>query len=178
MADIMIDIETLGTGPAACVITIAAQVFDPLRPSTEWDESPSLYLRIDPESQPDRVIEQLTLDWWATQPKHIQDEAFGNHSDRVDLQTALAQLGKLIWHSKRFWANGPTFDANILEHAYKSYNMALPWQFWSVRDARTVYSLYPDLPKPPATHNALEDCRRQIIMLHSALKHLGINQLI
>jgi hypothetical protein len=28
--DIMIDIETVGTGPDACILTIAAQTFDPL----------------------------------------------------------------------------------------------------------------------------------------------------
>jgi|LakMenEpi03Aug12_release.lakeMendotaPanAssembly.Ray.scaffolds.fasta_scaffold102448_3 hypothetical protein len=178
MADIMIDIETLGTGPAACIITIAAQVFDPLIPTTDWDRYPSYYARIDPESQPDRTIEQNTLDWWAIQPQHIQDEAFGEHADRVDLKTSLTDLGRLIWHSKRFWANGPTFDANIIEHAFKSYNMALPWQFWTVRDARTVYSLWPNLPKPTATHNALDDCRRQIVMLHNTLQHLGIKELV
>ena len=28
--DIMIDIETVGTGPNACILTIAAQTFDPV----------------------------------------------------------------------------------------------------------------------------------------------------
>ena len=63
---------------------------------------------------------------------------------------------------------------NILEHAYKSYNKPLPWQFYNVRDARTVYSLWPELPKPPTEHHALHDCRRQIDMLQATFKHLGI----
>ena len=37
---------------------------------------------------------------------------------------------------------------NILEHAYKSYGKPIPWQFYAVRDSRTVFSLWPDLPKP------------------------------
>jgi hypothetical protein len=73
--------------------------------------------------------------------------------------------------------NGPTYDANILEHAYKSYGMKLPWQFYKIRDTRTVYSLWPDLPKPATSHHALEDCRRQIDLLQNTLKHFNIQAL-
>lgn len=171
----MIDIETLGTGPEACIITIAAQTFDPLR-RTDFDTWPSYYARIDPESQPDRCIQEDTLAWWSQQPKHIQDEAFGDH-DRLPLQQSLEELGRMIWQSRRFWANGPTFDANILEHAYKQLGMNLPWKYFVVRDTRTVYSLWPSLPNPPATHNALEDCRRQICMLWDTLEHFDIKEI-
>ena len=121
-------------------------------------------------------MEQGTIEWWATQPREAQEEAFGEEN-RIPLDQALTELGKLIWQSKRFWANGPTFDANILEHAYKSYNMALPWQFYNVRDARTVYGLVPKLEKYPATHHALEDCRRQIFLLWDALEYINVKEL-
>jgi exodeoxyribonuclease VIII len=94
------------------------------------------------------------------------------------LAQALEELGRLIWHSKRVWANGPTFDMNILEHAYKSLGMALPWKYYTVRDARTVYSLCPSLDKYPASHHALEDCRRQIDLLHDTLESLRIKEMI
>jgi hypothetical protein len=174
--DIMIDLETCGTGPEACILTIAAQCFDPLR-RTELTQDRQYYARVDPGSQPDRRVEQLTIEWWATQPQEAQEEAFGEQG-RIPLQQALEELGKLIWQSKRFWANGPTFDANILEHAYKSYNMPLPWQFYNVRDARTVYSLCPGLNKYPASHHALEDCRRQIYLLWDTLEFLKVPQLV
>jgi hypothetical protein len=73
--------------------------------------------------------------------------------------------------------NGPTYDANILEHAYKSYGKPLPWQYYKICDARTVYKLYPGLPKPATSHHALEDCRRQIDMLQATLAHLNIKEL-
>ena len=66
---------------------------------------------------------------------------------------------------------------NIIEHAYKSFGKPIPWQFYKVRDARTVYSLYPELLKPPTSHHALEDCKRQIDMLQLTLKHLNIKEL-
>lgn len=168
----MIDIEGLATGPEATILTIAAQTFDPLGQGYFQHE---YYARITLESQETRTIEQGTIDWWATQTA-AQAEAFAE-TNRVPLDQALAELHKLCWKCNRIWMNGPTYDANILEHAYKSYGMALPWQYYKIRDARTVYGLWPELPKPPTSHHALEDCRRQIDMLQLTLKHLNIQGL-
>lgn len=174
--DVMIDIETCGTGVDACILTIAAQCFDPLQRS-DYHQQRHWYARIDPESQPDRNISQGTIEWWATQPREAQEEAFGP-DDRVPLVDALQDLHKMVWHCNRVWANGPTFDMNILEHAYKSYNIVLPWQYYKVRDARTVYGLCPQLQKYPASHHALEDCRRQIDLLWDSLEYLKIKELV
>ena len=65
----------------------------------------------------------------------------------------------------------------ILEHAYKSYGITLPFKYYKVRDARTIYSLYPDLPKPITSHHALEDCRRQIDLLQTTFTHLEITKI-
>ena len=173
--DIMIDIETCGTGPEACILTIAAQWFDPLE-RRDYTKDRFYYARIDPGSQPDRRIEQGTIDWWATQPPEAQEEAFGTEG-RIPLKQALEELHRLTWHCRRTWANGPTFDMNILEHAYKSHNIVLPWQYYNVRDARTVYSLCPGLDTYPASHHALEDCRRQIDLLWDTLEYLKIKEL-
>lgn len=173
--DIMIDIETCGTGVDACILTIAAQCFDPLQRTTEYSDR-FYYARVDPDSQPDRNISQGTIDWWATQPKEAQEEAF-SPENRIPLKQALEELHRLTWHCKRTWANGPTFDMNILEHAYKSYNIVLPWQYYNVRDARTVYSLCPGLNKYPASHHALEDTRRQIDLLWDTLEYLKIKEI-
>ena len=113
MADLMIDLEGLATGPDTCILTIAAQSFDPF--GSDYCE-PKYYARITLESQPNRSIQQSTIDWWATQPAAARDEAFAE-SDRIPLDQALDELGRLIWHSKRIWSQGPTYDMNILEHA-------------------------------------------------------------
>ena len=168
----MVDIEGLGTGPDATILTIAAQSFDPFGQGY-YDRQ--YYARITLESQENRSIQQDTIDWWATQPE-AQAEAFMEEG-RIDLDQALDSLGKLIWQHKLIFANGPTYDMNILEHAYKSYNKPLPWQFYNVRDARTIYSLWPELPKPPTSHHALEDCRRQIDMLQLTLRQLNVKAL-
>ena len=169
----MIDIETIGVAPAATILTIAAQAFDPFGNGFYPQQ---YYARITLESQEDRTVDQGTLDWWATQPAAARDEAFAEH-DRVPLETALDELAKLIWNSKLLWCQGPTFDCTILEHAYKSRGRAIPWQYYRVRDSRTVFSLWPDQPIPPTSHHALEDCRRQISMLQNTLRHLKVTAL-
>ena len=107
--DLMIDLEGLGTGPDTTILTIAAQAFDPLG-SGYYDQQ--YYARVTLESQENRSIQQGTIDWWATQPAAARDEAF-NEEGRIPLDQALDGLGKLIWHAKRVWAQGPTNDMNI-----------------------------------------------------------------
>jgi hypothetical protein len=170
---LMIDLEGLATGPDTTILTIAAQTFDPFG-SGHYDKH--YYARVTLESQENRSIDDGTIEWWSTQPEHAREEAFGEQ-DRIPLDQALDELGRLIWHSKLIWSQGPTYDMNILEHAYKSYGKALPWKYYMVRDSRTVFSLWPEQPIPPTSHHALEDCRRQIGMLQNTLRHLNVKEL-
>jgi hypothetical protein len=169
----MIDLEGLATGPDTTILTIAAQSFDPF--GTGYYNR-HYYARITLESQENRAIDDATLAWWSTQPPAAFEEAFGE-DNRVPLDQALDDLYKLAWQHDFIWANGPTYDMNILEHAFKSYNKSLPWKFYKVRDARTVYSLWADCPKPPTSHHALEDCKRQIDMLQETFKHFNIKSI-
>ena len=168
----MIDIEGLGTGPDAAILTIAAQSFDPF--ATGYHNR-HYYARITLESQENRRIQDDTLAWWATQPE-AQAEAFAE-DNRIPLDQALDELYRLAWQHDYIWAQGPTYDINILEHAYKSYNKTQPWQFYRIRDSRTVLSLWPGRPVPPTSHHALEDTRKQIDILQQTLKHLNVKDI-
>ena len=92
MADLMIDIEGLGTGPDTTILTIAAQSFDPF--GTGYHDR-HYYARITLESQENRSIQQSTIDWWATQPEEAREEAFGEEN-RIPLDQALDELAKFI----------------------------------------------------------------------------------
>ncbi len=72
----MIDLEGLGTGPETTILTIAAQAFDPVG-SGYYEQS--FYARITLESQENRSIEQGTIDWWASQPAVVREEAFAEN---------------------------------------------------------------------------------------------------
>lgn len=173
MKSLMIDIETLATGADAAILTIAAVKFDPLVRNSNSDE---LYLRVTLESQDARRIDDKTIEWWATQSEAVREDAFSEH-DRVDLATALEQLRKLAWHSDKIWMQGPTFDAVILEHAFREHDMALPWSFWQIRDSRTLLALTPHIKRTAVNHNALDDCKGQIDAIQRALSYLGVERL-
>lgn len=173
----MIDIEALDVVPTATILTVGAQMFDPLDEGIPDGPNTAFYARVTMESQSTRTIDEGTLSWWGTQPQETQDEAF-NEENRIPLKEMLEQLYKMAWQSKRVWANGICYDFPILEHAFKQEGMALPWKYHAVRDARTVYSLWSELPKPEAAHHALDDCWRQIALLQATLQHLGIKELV
>jgi hypothetical protein len=109
----MIDIEGLGTGPDAAILTIAAQSFDPFGTG---HYNRHYYARVTLESQENRRIQDDTVAWWATQPE-AQVEAFAEEG-RIPLDQALDELYKLAWQHDYIWAQGPTYDITILEHAY------------------------------------------------------------
>lgn len=172
--DVMVDIECLGVAPDALILTIAAVAFDPF--TYRIDHEHSLYFRIAPDSQPDRKIDDATVSWWSQQPKIAQEEAF-SEQDRVPLPEALHKLSALLWRSKRVWANGICYDMTILEHAYKQFEINLPWQYFKVMDARTVFKLLPAVGKPQNNHHAFHDCVNQIGMLQQVFQHFKITEL-
>lgn len=174
---IMIDIEALDVIPTATILTVGAQLFDPFGEGIPDNPAHSYYCRVSTESQEDRTVDDGTLAWWGTQPQEAQDEVF-NEEGRVPLEQMLEELAKQCRKATFIFANGPTYDMTILENAYKSKGMGIPWSYSKVRDARTIYSLWPDLPKMEAQHNALDDCWRQIALLQATFQHLGIKAIV
>ena len=57
MTDIMIDLETVSTTPNACILTIAAQTFDPTGSGYLPQD---YYARVDIDSQPNRDVDDVT----------------------------------------------------------------------------------------------------------------------
>jgi len=171
---LMLDIETLGSAPDSVILTIAACAFDPFS-GTIYDKH-AMYRRIDTECQDDRSIDDLTVEWWSKQSFEAQEEAFGE-ADRVPLKDALEELKGLMWHAEYIWANGIAFDMTIIEHAFKSYGMPIPWQYYKVMDARTVYKMSPDREKLGNSHHAFEDVILQIGLLQRTLNKLNVKSL-
>ena len=172
MSDLMIDIETLDVLPTSTILTIGAQGFDPF---SEKFTDVTYYKRLTLDSQEERTINDSTVEWWGKQGEEAMEEALGDGPDRIEIKPALDELGKLAWKHDRIWANGTTFDMVILENAMKQYGVNMPWQYWQVMDARTVYKLAGS-PKLGNNHNALADCVNQIDLLQKALKKLGITK--
>jgi hypothetical protein len=179
--DVMIDIETLATGPNAVILTIGALRFNPYVDDSvrSVHDMETFYCRIDPESfdWPEAEINEDTLKWWSKQPPEIQHEAFGEGVTRLHIREALEQLFDFCRPLDRVWANGPAFDIVILESAAKRLNIQLPWSFWQARDCRTVFRMLPQKDARSNNHNALDDCYLQTLKLQKALKFLNVQKM-
>lgn len=172
--DIMLDIECLGVAPDALILNIAAIGFDPC--SDQLFPQHAVYHRIDPDSQAGRSIDPATVAWWAQQCDEAKQEAFGE-DDRVPLPQALENLSALLWKGTRIWANGVTYDMTILEHAFKEHGMPLPWKYYNVMDARTVFRLCPEEQRAKNNHHALQDCINQADLIQRCFYRLNIRKL-
>ena len=65
---------------------------------------------------------------------------------------------------------------SILESLYRQSGRPVPWNFWQIRDSRTLFSLKGD-PRSEMrldAHNALADCYFQAIAVQKVFKKLGI----
>ena len=154
----MLDLETLGTRPGCVVLTLGAVKFDPYKLDSFGD---SLYLRFDVDEQIGlgREVQQDTLDWWSKQDPAVREEALGD-SDRVSLETVTKQLNKFLVGVEDIWAQGPVFDIVILENLYRQLEKPCPWNYWQIRDSRTLFSVHgdPRVKGRSGHHDALADC--------------------
>ena len=167
--DIMLDIETLATSPDAVVLTFGAIKFDPFNPSIQM--SAGIYFRINVDEQIDlgRRVDQGTVAWWGTQSAEVREEALGE-TDRASLEDFTKALNKFVVGAARIWAQGPVFDIVILENLYRQIGKPAPWQYYSIRDSRTLLKALGDDRKGGALlHNALADAVSQAEAVQSAV---------
>jgi exodeoxyribonuclease VIII len=172
--DLMVDLETMAVTPNAVILTLGAVHFDPY--GSELGDS--LYLRFDLDDQDflKREVDPNTLTWWSKQDAAVMEEAFSS-DNRVPIKDAMDQFHKFAWGCRAFWSHGSVFDIVILENLFTQLEKSSPWNFWQVRDTRTLFDLgqTPDMPKD-AKHNALEDAKRQAIGVQNVYRKLNVTK--
>lgn len=170
--DVMFDLETLDTKPSAVILSLGAVKFDPRQKGFDPDtERLSLRLEIDPQSTMGRTISDDTIAWWATQSKEAQEAAFGD-VNRVTVEDAIEQFHKFVWNSERVWSQG-SFDVNIMEHLYTSIGKPYAWQYWQVRDSRTLFDFIDGNLDRTKHHDAVEDAIAQAEAVQRALRKIN-----
>ena len=156
------------------ILTIGAVLFDPrghgiidkieIRPTIE-----------DQTEIHNRSINNATMEWWGNQSPEAIEEAMGDR-DRVSYENAMNQLYKFCWNrSKCAWSNGASFDVVVMDHAWRQLGKNTPWNFWDIRDTRTLYDIAGVKLKDGGhvtTHKAVEDAERQAIVVQQAYTKL------
>jgi hypothetical protein len=171
---LMVDLETMDTSPDATILTLGAVHFNPY--GNGYGDKIYFRINIDDQDALGRKVDPGTLDWWAKQDPAIMEEAF-SPDDRVPLVEAIDRFHKFAWGCSAFWAHGSLFDIAIIENVYRQLGKPVPWQYWQIRDTRTLFDLGydPDMPQG-SKHNALEDAIRQAAGVQNIYRKLNIRE--
>jgi exodeoxyribonuclease VIII len=161
--DIMLDLETMGTGPSAAIIAIGAVAFD-LEAGTLGER---FYEVVDLASSVAQggVMDAATVLWWLGQSEEARDAL---RAPGMPLPDALLQFSRWMGLNAnlkevRIWGNGAAFDNVVLASAYDRAGIVRPWAFWNDRCYRTVKALHPEVKMNRAGthHHALDDAQDQ-----------------
>lgn len=171
MQDVMLDLETMGSGPHAAIIAIGAVEFD--IPTQQLGDR--FYMVIDLESAvaSGGVMDASTVLWWLKQSNEAR-AAFerGGCPIAFALQSFAGWMNNRGWGDDvRVWGNGAAFDNVILASAYRRNGTPQPWKFWNDRCYRTVKAQHPEvrMERNGTHHNAADDAENQARHLISML---------
>lgn len=174
MNNVMIDIETTGTGHHSALISIAAAVFNLLTGEIYAEE----YIRINWKEDCEVCggkIDPATMEWWLKRSAEARAELITS-DNQLPPDDALMRIFEFIQkHCDEepvyVWAKSPSFDLSLIKDAVERCCIPkemIPWKFWNERDVRTIEGIGAQLNIPlpygkkDVTHHALGDVRGQI----------------
>ncbi|MDM3317989.1 3'-5' exoribonuclease [Citrobacter sp. Ce006] len=183
---LMVDLETMGSGPDAPIVSIGAVYFDPSTGNTgaEFYQVVSLESSMSFGMKPDAS----TIQWWLKQSSEARsailvDEAMGLRETLELLADFIAENAANGSHTVQLWGNGCSFDNVILRRAYALTETPFAVPFWNDRDVRTMVELGKsvginprfDIPFEGDMHNALSDARHQVKYVSAIWQRLTAN---
>ena len=155
LQDVMIDLETLGTGPKAVVLSIGAVFFD------KEELGNTFYAVLDTLSQETagRVVDPKTVQWWSEQSEEAKTVLTAPQIPTGGVLHAFVSYLRAT--DIRIWGNGATFDNVILASLFEDFGVPKPWGYSADRCYRTlrnISNVRGQLPNREGTyHNALDD---------------------
>lgn len=183
---LMVDMETMGNGPDAPIVSIGAVFFEPSTGNTgaEFYRVVSLESSMSFGMKPDAS----TIQWWLKQSSEARsailvDEAMGLLETLELLADFIAENAANGSHTVQLWGNGCSFDNVILRRAYALTDTPFAVPFWNDRDVRTMVELGKsvginprfDIPFEGDMHNALSDARHQVKYVSAIWQRLTAN---
>lgn len=179
MQDLSFDCETLGMEDDALILSIGAVRFD----RKTGQMGPEFYRLLEiQDGQTGGSISASTVQWWMVQNEDARMAVFRRDLPRMDLRGALLDFVQFCEGADTFWQRGDK-DAQWVNSAYKRSGLGAdkaPWEFWQLRDQRTLSVEFGHLiTKAPrgTAHNALADAKAQAvetIAIYSVLQAVGV----
>ena len=172
-----IDLETIDTRPQSTVLSLGAVKFNPFNDSEPHSEM-YFKIQIDDQDRLGRTASNDTIEWWTKQDPKIMEEAF-DQEGAITVEEALSKINKFVVGVDVLWGQGYGFDYTIIEDMYRSLGKPIPYNFWQVRDSRTLFSVCKEDPRKKIQndlHNALADAYYQSKAIQMAYKELGVTR--
>ena len=169
--EVMLDLETLGMGDNAVILSIGAVKFDPW--GDGFPPDPPFEVFIDPKSCTDAglVIDAATVMWWMHPDRAAAREVFvGKQLEHISV--ALNMFSVWVGQPKPVWGNGSDFDNVVLRNAYTKLGLLTPWKYTQNRCYRTISNTLPDAKweRVGTHHSAVDDAATQALHLQRILK--------
>ena len=174
MNNVMLDLETMGKGPSAAIVTIGAVFFDPMAGELGAEFEAHIDLR---DSARFGEIDPDTVLWWLGQSDDAR-AALKPSGKSQRLDDALWGLYEWMVNGSegnngnlKVWGNGASFDNVIMRNACRQTRVPPAWSYWNDRDVRTVVDMGRDLlgfdpkkdmPFEGVAHRALDDAKHQV----------------
>lgn len=181
MNDAMLDLETLGTGNDAAIVSIGACLVDLHGDGVPIGISHRFYARVHLGSSIEvgLKIDPSTVLWWLQQSDVARKSTFEGVS--LTLPVALRDFNAFLIAGgiTSVWGNASTFDNVIIRSAYRACGIVPAWGFRGDKCYRTVLNLLPKERQPAwdhggVQHNALDDAVNQALRLQKAWKILAL----
>ena len=152
--DVMLDIETLGTGQNATITQIAAAAWNlETGELIEFNDSThntfNITVNLDLMKTEDINIDISTIKFWTKNSHNTKlfKEILNNKSSFTE-KDAVFQL--ILWLKKLqehcddllLWGNGSLFDNTKIINKCEYYDISYPISFWNERDVRTIVDIY------------------------------------
>lgn len=177
------DIETEGTGENARISSIATILLDPV----SMEEVGNFYMvcELDCPLNRKRVQTKATMEFWDLCKEKFpkaHSAIYGPEVEKVGLRKALKLLTTKIHEvcgtaTIQHFGNGPEFDCQILDNAYRQAGMETPWKFFNQQSIRTVRFMehfhgrdpFKDVKLEGVKHHAFWDAKYEANILRVAL---------
>lgn len=169
--DVMLDLETFGTGPTASIIQIGAVEFDPMRRGV-FRRRFAADIMLQSCLVQGCTIDLETIKWW-------RDQGLARLKQRNAVNLGAALQSFLKWWKNaecgttgpgvepvNVWGNGSVFDVSIMEYSFYVCGLKAPWGYRNVQDLRTLkrnalFRGMPETPKREPMHIGVIDAEDQ-----------------
>ena len=121
MNNIMLDLETMGTGPNAAIVAIGAVAFD----KNELGRDFYLAISLGSAVEAGGIMDASTVEWWLQQSEEAKKVFSGRTTNHFEALVLFRDWINNYFEPRNvnIWGNGANFDNVILAQAYKKDTM-------------------------------------------------------